>query len=107
MPKALDKLDASKAGVSQAELETAFVSLGTLEEELADEDAALESALDGKRRARATLDKATDKVREAIATRDPVYEEWQRADWIVRNADPDQPIPASVSGPQIRTRRTS
>ena len=108
MSKSLDDLDASKAGVSQAELEDSFLSLATLEEELASEDATLEAAIEVKRKAKANLYKATDKVKEALATRDPVQEEWQRADWVVRNADPDQPPPPlGKQGPRIQTMRPS
>jgi hypothetical protein len=93
LSKPLDQLDASKAGVSQAELEEAFLSLATLEEENAAEEVKLEAVIEAKKKARAGLDKATEKVREALAVRDPVAEEWARAAWIVRNADPDQPPP--------------
>ncbi len=108
MSKPLEQLDASKAGVSQAELEDAFLSLATLEEENAAEEAALELVREAKKKARAALDKATLKVREALATRDPVAEEWARADWIVRNADPDQPPPPlGKQGPRIKSVRAS
>ena len=93
MSKPLDQLDASKAGVSQAELEDAFLSLATLEENLATEEAALETALVAKRKARTTHMNAGAKVRGLLETRDPAKDDWQRADWIVRNADPDQPPP--------------
>ena len=108
MSKKLDELDASKAGVSQAELEEAFLSLATLEEENAAEEAALETVIEAKKKARVGLDKATEKVREALAKRDPVAEEWARASWIVRNADPDQPPPPlGNQAPRIRARRVA
>lgn len=108
MSKPLDQLDASKAGVSQAELEEAFLSLATLEEENAAEEAALEPVIEAKKKARAALDKATLKVREALARRDPVAEEWARAAWIVRNADPDQPPPPlGNQAPRIKSVRVS
>ncbi len=93
MSKPLDKLDASQAGVSQAELEVAFLELPELETELVKVEAVLETALAVKLNARTALDKATEKVRAALASRDPVFLECQRASWIVRNADPDQPPP--------------
>jgi len=106
LSKNLDELDASKAGVSQAELEESFLSLATLEEELAAEEAALELAVSAKDKSRTALNKATEKVREAAASRDPVFEEHQRASWIVRNADPDQPVPPlGNQAPTIRARR--
>ncbi len=108
MSKKLDELDASKAGVSQAELEDAFLSLATLEEENTAEEAALETVIEAKKKARAGLDKATEKVREALAKRDPVAEEWARAAWIVRNADPDHPPPPlGKQAPRISSVRTS
>ncbi len=108
MSKQLDQLDAAKAGVSQAELEDAFLSLGTLEEENMAEEAKLEAVIEAKKKARAGLDKATEKVREVLAIRDPVAEEWARAAWIVRNADPDQPPPPlGNQAPRISSVRAS
>jgi len=108
LSKKLDELVASQAGVSQAELEEAFLSLATLEEELVTEEAALETARVAKVKARAALDKANDRVRTAILSRDPVFEEHQRASWIVRNADPDQPVPPTgIQPPRVRARRMS
>lgn len=108
MSKPLDQLEASQAGVSDAELEVAFLELPMLEEELAGEEASLEAALAAKTKARAAFDKARDKVREALAKRDPVFEEHQRASWIVRNADPDQPVPPTgIQPPRIRARRVA
>lgn len=105
--KKLDALDASKAGVSQAELEDAFLSLGTLEEELTEADEAVTAAIAAKKKASTAYDKAKDGVKDALATRDPVKEEWQRADWIVRNADPDQPPPAvGNQAPTIKSQRS-
>jgi len=108
LSKNLDQLDASKAGVSQAELEESFLSIATLEEELVVEEAALETALAAKAKSRVTLDKAIAKVRKAILSRDPVFEELQRASWIVRNADPDQPVPPlGKQAPTIRAKRVT
>ncbi len=108
MSKKLDQLVASQAGVSQAELEEAFLSLATLEEELVAEEASLETALAAKVKARTALEKATDKVRTALASRDPVFEEHQRASWIVRNADPDHPVPPTgIQPPRVGARRVS
>lgn len=108
MSKPLDQLDASKAGVSQAELEDAFLSLATLEEENAAEEAKMETVIEAKKKARVVLDKATEKVREALAVRDPIAEEWARASWIVRNADPDQPPPPlGNQPPRIKSVRAS
>jgi len=106
--KPLDQLDASKAGVSQAELEESFLSIATLAEELVVEEAALETAVTAKYKSRTALDKATDKVRDALVSRDPVFEELQRAEWIVRNADPDQPTPPlGNQAPTVRARRAT
>ena len=108
MSKKLDQLVASQAGVSQAELEEAFLSLATLEEELAAEEASLEIVMAAKDKARAAFEKAKDKVRTALASRDPVFEEHQRASWIVRNADPDQPVPPTgIQPPRVGARRVS
>ncbi len=108
MSKKLDELEASQAGVSQTELEEAFLSLATLEEELVAEEANLETARAAKVKARTAFEKATDKVRAAILTRDPVFEEHQRVSWIVRNADPAQPVPPTgIQPPDVRARRVS
>ncbi len=108
MSKKLDQLVASQAGVSQAELEEAFLSLATLEQELEVEEANLETTRIAKLKARTALDKANDKVRAALLLRDPVFEEHQRASWIVRNADPDQPVPPTgIQPPRVRARRVS
>ena len=108
MSKKLDQLVASQAGVSQAELEEAFLSLATLEEELAAEEANLAATRVVKDKARAAYEKAKDKVRAASRLRDPVFEEHQRASWIVRNADPDQPVPPTgIQPPRVRARRVS
>ncbi len=108
MSKPLDQLDASQAGVSQAELEVAFLELPELENELVTEEAALETALAAKFKARVALDKATEKVRAVLLIRDPVFEERQRAAWIVHNADPDTPIPPTgIVPPQITAMRVS
>lgn len=93
MSKKLEALDAAKAGVSQAELETAFTFLPALMEESKEVEAELEAALAAKRQAKEALQAATEAVREVLRRRDPVAEELARADWIVRNADPDQPPP--------------
>ncbi len=108
MSKPLDQLDASQAGVDQAELEVAFLELPELEVELVTEEANLETALAAKIKARIAFDKANEKVRAALLTRDPVFEECQRASWIVRNADPDQPTPPTgIVPPQVRAMRGS
>ncbi len=108
MSKKLDELVASQAGVSQAELEEAFLSLATLEEELVAEEANLETARAAKIKARTSFEKATDRVRAAILTRDPVFEEHQRASWIVRNADPAHPVPPTgIQPPSVVARRVS
>ena len=108
MSKPLDQLDASQAGVSQAELEVAFLELPELEKELELVEAPLETARVKKLAARTAFEKATDKVRDAISVRDPVFEEHQRASWIVRNADPDYPTPPTgIMPPQVRAKRVS
>ena len=108
MSKPLDQLDASQAGVSQAELEVAFLELPELETELVAVEATLETARAAKLKARTAFEKATDKVRAAIADRDPVFEEHQRAAWIVRNADPDYATPPTgIVPPEVRAMRTS
>ena len=108
MSKPLDQLDASQAGVSQAELEAAFLELPELEKELATEEANLETALAAKVKARTAFGKAKERVQAALTTRDPVFEECQRAAWIVRNADPDQPPPPTgIVPPDIRAMRVS
>lgn len=108
MSKPLDQLDASQAGVSQAELEVAFLELPELEAELVTVEAPLEMAREAKAKARMALDKATDKVRAAILVRDPVFEELQRAAWIVRNADPDYATPPTgIVAPEVRAARIS
>ena len=108
MSKPLDQLDASQAGVSQAELEVAFLELPELEAELVAVEAPLETARVVKLKARVAFEKATDKVRDAIAVRDPVFEEHQRASWIVRNADPDYATPPTgIMPPQVRAKRTT
>ena len=106
MSRPLEELDAAKAGVSQAELEDAFLSLGTLVEEKDQAEAALESALTVKREAKEALKAANENLKEVLALRDPIAEEWARADWIVRNADPDQPPPPLGSRPPgIKSKR--
>jgi hypothetical protein len=106
MAKKLDQLDAAKAGVTQAVLTQAFDTLPMLEEEHTEWEGKLETALTDKRKARTALDDATDKVREILSTRDAVTEEWARASWIVRNADPDQPAPPLGNQPPgIKTLR--
>lgn len=98
-PKSLDALDASKAGVSQAELEESFLSLATLEEEMAEADSNVEAALTKKRKAKEDLASANENLRSALAVRDPIAEELARASWIVRNADPDHPAPPMGNRP--------
>ncbi len=108
MSKKLDELVASQAGVSQTELEEAFLSLATLGEELEVEETALEALLAAKDKARTGYEKAKDRVRAALLTRDPVFEEHQRASWIVRNANPDQPVPPTgIQPPRVGARRVS
>lgn len=98
-PKPLDALDASKAGVTQAELEEAFLSVATLEEELAEVEKKLEAGLDKKRKAKEALMTVNESLREILQERDPIAEELARASWIVRNADPDQPPPPMGNRP--------
>jgi chromosome segregation ATPase len=99
LSKKLEELVASKAGVSQAELEDAYLSLGTLEEELAEVEAKMEPLFAAKAKAKAAINKANAALKKANAERDPVAEEWARASWIVRNADPDQPPPPMGNQP--------
>ena len=98
-PKPLDALDASKAGVTQAELEEAFISLATLEEEAAEVEPKLEAALEKKRKAKEALVAANMELRDILSQRDPIVEELARASWIVRNADPDTPPPPMGNRP--------
>ncbi len=106
MSKPLDQLVASQAGVSQADLEVAFLELPELEKELVTVEAPLEAARIAKLKARVAFDKANDRVRAAVALRDPVFEELQRASWIVRNADPDYAAPPTgIQPPQVRAQR--
>lgn len=108
MSKPLDQLVASQAGVSQAQLEVAFLELPELEKELVAVEAPLEAARAAKLKARMAFDKANDKVRAAVAARDPVFEELQRASWIVRNADPDYAVPPTgIRPPEVRALRGS
>ncbi len=108
MSKKLDELVASQAGVSQSELEEAFLSLATLGEELEVEEATLETARATKDKARIAYEKAKDRVRAASSSRDPVFLDHQRASWIVRNADPDQPVPPTgIQPPRVGARRVS
>ncbi len=108
MSKSLDQLDASQAGVSQADLEVAFLELPELETELVTVEATLETARAAKLKARIAFDKANDRVRVAVAVRDPVFEELQRASWIVRNADPDYITPPTgIAPPEVRAMRGS
>lgn len=108
MSKSLDQLDASKAGVSQAELEESFLSIATLEEELEVEQAKVDTARAAKVKARTALTNAANKVKTAQIGRDPVKEELQRAAWIVRNADPDQPPPPMGNqAPTITAKRVN
>lgn len=106
MSKPLDQLDASQAGVTQAELEVAFLELPELEAELVAVEAPLETARVANLKARTAAEKTKEKVLAAIAVRDPVFEEHQRASWIVRNADPDYATPPTgIRPPQVRAKR--
>lgn len=106
MSKPLDQLIASQAGVSQADLEVAFLELPELEKELVAVEAPLLAAREAKFKARTAFEKANDKVRAAVLIRDPVFEELQRASWIVRNADPDYATPPTgIMPPQVRAKR--
>ena len=108
MSKPLDQLDASQAGVTQAELEVAFLELPELEKELELVEAPLETARVANLKARTAAEKTKEKVQAAIAVRDPVFEEHQRASWIVRNADPDYATPPTgIRPPQVRAKRVS
>jgi len=107
LSKKLEDLSAAKAGVSQAELEEAFLSLGTLEQENAEQEGLLEAATAAKEKARTALNKANDNMRAVLSVRDPIQEELQRASWIVRNADPDQPVPPlGNQAPRIKSVRS-
>lgn len=108
MSKALKELDASKAGVSQGELEEAFANLDALKAELEEADEVLGKALSEKEKKAEALQVSKEKALAASQFRDPIYQEWQRADWIVRNADPDQPPPlVGQNGPRIIAKRAS
>lgn len=106
--KKLDQLDAAKAGVSQAVLTQAYDTLPMLEKENEEWEAKLETAQAALSKASEAKEKAKAKVREVLADRDPVAEEWARASWIVRNADPDQPPPPTgIVPPSIKSPRRS
>jgi len=108
LSKPLDQLDASQAGVSEAELEIAFLELPELEKELELVEAPLETARVANLKARTAAEKTKEKVLVAIAVRDPIFEEHQRASWIVRNADPDYATPPTgIRPPQVRAKRVS
>lgn len=106
MSKALKELDAAKAGVSQSELEEAFKNLSSLSKDLEGANAELETALADKEKKAQALEKAKEASREASAKRDPIFLEWQFADWVVRNADPDQPLPPNGMGAPRRAARS-
>jgi hypothetical protein len=107
MAKKLAELDAGKAGVNQAELTVAFDTLPILAKELDAADKAQAAALKAKKALSAEAAVAKESLREANAHRDGIFEEWQRAAWIVRNADPDQPPPAlGLRPPAIKTHRS-
>lgn len=106
MSKTLEELDASKAGVTQAELESAFSFLSALEEEKKEVDTELEAARANKLEAKEALVAANMAIKDILSRRDPIAEEWARADWIVRNADPDQPTPPMGNRPPgIKSKR--
>lgn len=106
MSKALKDLVASQAGVSQAVLEKAFNDLPGLEKEVAAVEKESEAAIATKRAAQDTYDEAKKTAQAVIRKRDGVFEEWQRASWIVRNADPDYPPPPTgIRPPDIKTPR--
>lgn len=106
--KKLDQLDAAKAGVSQAVLTQAYDTLPMLEKENAEWEEKLATAQDALQKAQDAKEKAKAKVREILADRDAVAEEWAKASWIVRNADPDQPPPpVGNQPPGIKTPRRS
>ena len=107
MSKKLDQLDAAKAGVSQAILTKAYDELPLLIEENDEVEAKMEELLEKKRKAKAALNKANAALKAYLPTRDAVAEEWARASWIVRNADPDQPPPPTgIVPPGIKTPRS-
>lgn len=104
--KKLDQLQAGKAGVSKGELAEAFEAVDGLKAELAEADATLAVALEAKEKAAVALQEAKEKAKAASEARDPIYQEWQRADWIVRNSDPDQPTPPmGQAGPRVIAKR--
>lgn len=107
MSRPLEELDAAKAGVSQSELEAAFAFLPALEQEKDEIEAELADAHKVKLEAKAAVQKANANLKEVLAERDPIVEEWARADWIVRNADPDQPPPPlGQRAPRIKSQRS-
>lgn len=106
MSKPLEELVAAQAGVSQAVLDRAYNDLTSLEAEMAAAEAEAEKAIAKKKDAQASYDKVKDSTREVLHKRDAIFEEWQRAAWIVRNADPDHPAPPTgIRPPDIKTPR--
>lgn len=108
LSKKLEQLDAAKAGVSQAILTQAFDTLPMLEKENDEWEGKLETAQENLRTAKVAFAKAREAMRDVLKERDAVAEEWARASWIVRNADPDHPQPPlGAQAPRIKTPRSA
>jgi hypothetical protein len=101
-------LEATQAGVSQAVLERAFADLPSLEMEKDEIEAEFAAALAAKKEAQAAYMEVKKKTQDKLRERDAIFEEWQRAAWIVRNADPSYPTPPTgIRPPDINTPRGS
>ncbi len=108
MSKELKDLIAAEAGVSQAVLTKAFDELSPLVSELEEVEAEFATALAAKKKAQAVFEKVKEATKVVLRKRDAVREEWKVADWIVRNADPDQPPPPTgIRPPSIKTPRSN
>lgn len=102
----MSDLVAEQAGVSQEELDDAVEKLSALEAELAKADENLAAALAAKEEAYAAYQEALAAAHAASKARDPIYEEYQRAAWIARNADPDYPAPPTgIVPPRVIAQR--
>ncbi len=107
MSKQLKDLEATGAGVSQAVLTKAFDELSPLTSELEEVEAEFATALAAKHEAQDVYEEVKAATQVVLRKRDAVREEWKVADWIVRNADPDQPAPPSgIRPPAIKTLRS-
>jgi hypothetical protein len=108
LSKKLEELEAGQAGVSQAVLERAFKDLPSLEIEKDEVEAEFATALEAKKTAQAKYLEVKQQTHDKLRQRDAIFEEWQRAAWIVRNADPDYPTPPTgIRPPDIETPRGS